>query len=58
MSLSLTVYCYILSDIIAVFLMLSRATSQLKAVLKFLEESAKKLENGRRFNARPASQSH
>ena len=41
-SLSLTVYCYILIDIVAVFRMLSRATSQLKAVLKFLEESAKK----------------
>ena len=41
-SLSLTVYYYILSDIIAVFLILTRATSQLKAVLKFLEESAKK----------------
>ena len=55
---SLTVYCYILSDIIAVFLILTRATSQLKAVLKFVEEKQKKLENGRRFNARPASQSH
>ena len=40
-SLSLTVYCYILIDIVAVFLMLSRATSQLKAVLKFLEEKQK-----------------
>ena len=39
---SLTVYCHILIDIIAVFLNLTRATSQLKAVLKFLEENAKK----------------
>ena len=41
-ALSLTVYCRILIDIIAVFLNLTRATSQLKAVLKFLEENAKK----------------
>ena len=41
-ALSLTVYCHILIDIIAVFLNLTRATSQLKAVLKFLEENAKK----------------
>ena len=40
---SLTVYCHILIDIIAVFLILTRATSQLKAVLKFLEENAKKI---------------
>ena len=40
-SLSLTVYYYILSDIIAVFLILTRATSQLKAALKFLEEKQK-----------------
>ena len=38
---SFTVYCYILSDIIAVFLILTRATSQLKAALKFLEEKQK-----------------
>ena len=42
LSLSLTVYCYILIDIIAVFLILIRATSQLKDVLKFLEKKAKK----------------
>ena len=42
-ALSLTVYCDILIDIIAVFLILTRATSQLKAVLKFLEENAKKI---------------
>ena len=42
-ALSLTVYCHILIDIIAVFLILIRATSQLKDVLKFLEEKAKKI---------------
>ena len=42
-ALSLTVYCHILIDIITVFLILIRATSQLKDVLKFLEEKAKKI---------------